>query len=48
MLPEDQQRFLIATAVSIPLSLGLRYLPSLLLRKLYSLVLATALQFYVY
>lgn len=48
MLSDDQIRLIIALIVSIPISLPIRYLPSKLIRSLYSFVLGTGLQYYVY
>lgn len=48
MISDDQIRFLSAILYSIPLSLILRYIPSPVLRKYFSLIMGTLLQFYVY
>jgi lysophospholipid acyltransferase len=48
MLPEDQMRFMLSIFLSIPAGLLLRFIPSTSARKYYSILLATALQYYVY
>lgn len=48
MLPEDQIRFMLSIFLSIPAGLLLRFIPSTSARKYYSIILATALQYYVY
>jgi hypothetical protein len=48
MIPEDQQRVILAILTSIPLSLILKQLPSFASRKYYTLILASILQYYVY
>lgn len=41
-------RFMASIFLSIPAGLLLRYIPSTQVRKLYSIILATGLQYYVY
>lgn len=48
MLPEDQMRFMLSIFLSIPAGLLLRFIPTTSARKYYSIILATALQYYVY
>jgi hypothetical protein len=48
MLTDDQIRLVLALVISIPISLPIRYLPSKLIRSLYSFLMGTALQYYVY
>lgn len=48
MFPEDQLRVVLTILASIPLSLLLYKLPSTAIRKYFSIVLGTYLQYYVY
>ena len=48
MISEDQIRLVLALVISVPISLPIRYLPSKLIRTIYSLLVGTALQYYVY
>ncbi len=48
MLPPDQIKFLAGLFISAPLSFYIRKLPSPTIRYLYSFILGTALQLFVY
>lgn len=48
VLPEDQIKFIVGIVVSVPLSYYLRKIPNSDNRYLYSFVLGTALQLFVY
>ena len=48
MISDDQIRVIVSLILSIPISLPIKYIPSLLLRSLYSFIIGTALQYYVY
>lgn len=49
MLPDDQLRFILSLFYTIPLGLVLKYMPNnLIMKKYYSIISATFLQYYVY
>ena len=48
MLSEDQIRFISSLAISIPLSYSLRFISSVTIKHLYSFILGTLLQVYVF
>lgn len=48
MIAEDQQRFILAMIISIPLSYGLQLILSPTLKHLYSIILGIVLQWYVF
>jgi hypothetical protein len=49
MLPDDQLRFILSLFFTIPLGLILKYMPNnLVVKKYYSIISATLLQYYVY
>lgn len=48
MLPEDQIRFMLAILLSIPAGFILRFMPTIQIKKYFSIISATLLQYYVY
>lgn len=48
MLQDDQKRMVISMLACIPLSYVIPKLPSTLLREVYSLLLGTVIQYYIY
>ncbi len=48
MLSDDQIRMVVGLLVSIPISFPIKFLPSKLIRTLYSFIIGTSLQYYVY
>ena len=48
MVSEDQQRIIIAMTVSVPLSFLLRFVRGFTYREVYSVLVGTLLQYYVY
>ena len=48
VVPSDQLRLVFSLIISIPLSLPIRHLPSKTMRTIYSFIMGTLLQYYVY
>lgn len=48
MISEDIQRFFTGILISLPLSFALRFLPTLQIRKIYSTILGTLLEYFVF